>query len=269
MIPLKPEAIWSVFPSLHMWLGLVLSILFASLWMAAPLAAQVDPSGMLAENLSVTGKGWGQLTDLEEMGQFVLGLIEVTAMTAAIAYHPATRTDRRKLSEYQVPGTLFVYALIGMVVGFLVMNHGAIIGFVIFGIGGLLRFRTDVDKMSDTMRLILVTLVGLCVGLDLPVMALITTISAWAIIYVFGAAPHHVVEVKFADKHGVPQARSDLETSLKSAGFAVAGVNKAKAKHTFTFTVVGGRGGSRDALVHAMMELDAAEPDLITDWHLA
>ncbi len=171
MISLEPAAIWSGSASVRR-VGGVISFLLASLWIATPLAAQVDPSGMLAENLKVTGKGWGQLTDLEEMGQFLLGLIEVTVMTAAIAYHPATRTDRRKLAEYQVPGTLFVYALIGMVVGFLVMNHGAIIGFVIFGIGGLLRFRTDVDKMSDTMRLILVTLVGLCVGLDLPVMAL-------------------------------------------------------------------------------------------------
>jgi hypothetical protein len=269
MISLKPEAIWSVSPSQHMWLGLVLSILFASLSMATPLAAQVDPSGMLSESLNVTGKGWSQLADLEEMGQFILGLIEATAMTAAIAYHPTSSAARRKVSEYQVTGTLFVYGLIGMVVGFLVMHHGAIIGFVVFGIGGLLRFRTDVDTMSDTMRLILVTLIGLCVGLDLPVMALITTLSAWAIVYFFGGAPHHVVEVKFADKHGVPQARADLEGHLKSAGFTVASVNKAKAKHTFSFTVVGGRDGSRDALVHALMDMDAAGSDLIADWHLA
>ncbi|SDL47016.1 hypothetical protein SAMN04488026_108716 [Aliiruegeria lutimaris] len=269
MISLEPAAIRSGSEPVRRGAGLLLSLLFASFGIATPLAAQVDPSGMLAENLKVTGKGWGQLTDLQEMGQFLLGLIEVTAMTAVIAYHPATRTDRRKLAEYQVPGTLFVYALIGMVVGFLVMNHGAIIGFVIFGIGGLLRFRTDVDKMSDTMRLILVTLVGLCVGLDLPVMALITTASAWAIVYVFGASPHHVVEVKFADKHGTPQAREDLETGLRSAGFSIAGLSKAKAKHTFSFTVVGGRSGTRDILVQAMMELDAANPDLMSDWHLA
>ena len=70
------------------------------------------------------------------------------------------------------------YALIGMVVGFLVTNHGALIGFVIFGIGGLLRLRTDADTTRDMMRLILVILIGLCVGLDLPVMAVIKTPSA-------------------------------------------------------------------------------------------
>ncbi|SLN70535.1 hypothetical protein TRL7639_04171 [Falsiruegeria litorea R37] len=269
MISLELKAIWSISASMRCGGWRVLSLLFAFLWIATPLAAQVDPSGMLAENLTVTGKGWGQLAELHEMGQFLLGLIEVTVMTAVIAYHPATRADRRKLAEYQVPGTLFVYALIGMVVGFLVMNHGAIIGFVIFGIGGLLRFRTDAGQMSDTMRLILVTLVGLCVGLDLPVMALITTASAWAIVYVFGASPHHVVEVKFAEKHATPQAREDFEAGLKSAGFSIAGLSKAKAKHTFSFTVVGGRSGSRDALVHAMMDLDAANPELISDWHLA
>lgn len=269
MISLELKAIWNMSSSLRLGGWRVLCLLFAFLGMATSLAAQVDPSGMLAENLAVTGKGWGQLTELQEMGQFLLGLVEVTVMTAVIAYHPAIRADRRKLAEYQVPGTLFVYALIGMVVGFLVMNHGAIIGFVIFGIGGLLRFRTDVGKMSDTMRLILVTLVGLCVGLDLPVMALITTASAWAIVYAFGASPYHVVEVKFADVHATAQARETLEADLKSAGFSIAGLSKAKAKHTFSFTVVGGRSGSRDALVHAMIDLGAENPELISDWHLA
>lgn len=243
--------------------------LIAFFAMLSPLSAQVAPSGMLAETLSVSGAGWSQLMNLEEMARFLLDLAEVTAMTAVIAYHPMTRNGKNKASQDQIPGTLFVYALIGMVVGFLVMNHGAIIGFVIFGIGGLLRFRTDVDKMSDTMRLILVTLVGLCVGLNLPVMALITTASAWGIIYVFGAAPRHIVEVKLADRLVAPQARTDIEASLKSAGFKVSGVDKAKAKNTFAFTVVGSKDVSRDDLVHAMMNLDAKSPTLMSDWHLA
>ncbi|WP_424990519.1 hypothetical protein [Fluviibacterium sp. S390] len=224
---------------------------------------------MLTDNLNVTGKGWAQLTEWREMGQFLLGLLEVTAMTAAIAYHPANRTGGRKGGEYNLPGTLFVYALIGMVVGFLVMNHGAIIGFVIFGIGGLLRFRTDMDSMTDTMRLILVTLIGLCVGLDLPVMAVITTASAWTIMYFFGGVPRHVIEIKFADKHSIPTARSDLEAQLQHSGYRITGVRKSKAKHTFAFSVVGSKGSTQDGLVHAMMDLEASQPGHISDWHLA
>ncbi|MEV8468106.1 hypothetical protein AB0T83_15115 [Fluviibacterium sp. DFM31] len=243
--------------------------LLAAVGLAGPTWAQIDPSGMLAENLNVTGRGWAQLTEWREMGQFLLALLEVTVMTAAVAYHPANRAEGRKGAAFQLTGTLFVYALIGMVVGFLVMHHGAIIGFVIFGIGGLLRFRTDVDTMSDTMRLILVTLIGLCVGLDLPVMAVITTASAWAIMYLFGGVPRHVIEIKFADKHNIPQARADLATGLEASGYRISDIRKSKAKHTFAFVVVGAKGASQDRLVHAMMDLESAKPGLISDWHLA
>ena len=68
-----------------------------------------------------------------------------------------------------VLGWVVTMELIGMAIGFLVLQHGAIIGFVVFGIGGLLRFRSVLRNATDTVEVILVTLLGLCVAIGLAV----------------------------------------------------------------------------------------------------
>jgi hypothetical protein len=64
-----------------------------------------------------------------------------------------------------------------------------VIGVVVFGIGGLIRFRSDAGSTRDTGRLIAVTLSGLIAGLGLPHFAVITTLFAFVLIYWFDARP--------------------------------------------------------------------------------
>ncbi|NJM34915.1 MAG: multidrug transporter AcrB, partial [Rhodomicrobium sp.] len=52
-----------------------------------------------------------------------------------------------------------------------------LVGFVIFGLGGLMRFRTETSSTRDTSRLIIVTLIGLICGLNLPHFAVLATLS--------------------------------------------------------------------------------------------
>jgi uracil-DNA glycosylase family 4 len=80
-------------------------------------------------------------------------------------------------------------------------------------LGGLLRFKSD-DGAADTMRLILVTLIGLCVGLDLPVVALISTVSAWVVIYAFGGPVNFALEVQFSKKTTTTDAMIALRDAL-------------------------------------------------------
>lgn len=66
---------------------------------ATPGLAQMTPDGTLIEDMVSRGSGWSQLTDFQEMGQFALGLVEVTAMTAAIAWRSARLEHRRKATD--------------------------------------------------------------------------------------------------------------------------------------------------------------------------
>jgi hypothetical protein len=139
---------------------------------------------------------------------------------------------------------------------------------VIFGVGGLLRFKTDVDSPADTTRLILVTLIGLCVGLDLPLVALITTLSAWAILYMLGLRTHHALAVRFDEKKAPPHCIDALGARLAERGFALVNVSKSKFKPAADYVLAGRNGLGRDALIREMDALAGDKQSGIVDWRL-
>ena len=233
-----------------------------------PSHAQVlDVTGSIFPEIEVRGRGWEQIFNPTELLDFAIALIETSVMIAAIAYHPVNLATRRTRSDFDAPRDLFVYALIGMVIGFLIMHHGYLIGFVLFGLGGLLRFKSD-DGSADTMRLILVTLIGLCVGLDLPVVALITTASAWGVIYVFGGPVNFELEVRFSEETASSDAMFALREQLTERGFKTVSMSKTKFKPIVSYVVSGPRGFRRSALEREMMQLVSAPESGIADWHV-
>lgn len=136
------------------------------------------------------------------MLQSCAALVLATALGAVIAFHPTTARTIDTREEAELPKVLIMYALVGAVVGEIVLKYGMVVGFVIFGLGGLMRFRTDASSTRDTGRLIIVTLVGLIAGLDLPHFAVIATAFAWILVYVFDGHPVCQLEV-----HEIPQGR--------------------------------------------------------------
>lgn len=236
---------------------------------AIPALAQTGAeSGGLLPEIEVKGRGWYQVFNTEEMGEFLLALAETAAMTALITYHPVTLTMRKTLSDYELPKTLFMYSLIGMSVGFLVVHHGYLIGFVVFGLGGLLRFRSDGEIGDDKARLILATLIGLAIGLDLPVMGLILSISGWLIIYVLGRRAYFALEVRFSEKKANNQTVDNMQQILKERGFNTVSVTKSKFKPTAQYILVAAHGATREALLREMTEIGGSKDFGVADWHL-
>lgn len=249
--------------------GLLATLVIACLCVAtgAAHAQIIGEAGAALQEIDVRGRGWNQIFNPEELWQFALALIETTAMAAIIAYHPVHLASRRVKADFDAPRDLFVYGLIGMVVGFLIMHHGYLIGFVLFGLGGLLRFKSD-GGAADTMRLILVTLIGLCVGLDLPVVALITSASAWIVIYAFGGPVNFELEVKFSEEQAAPDAMRALRELLAERGFKTVSMSKSKFKPIVSYVVSGPRGQQRSTLEREMAELVTKGATGISDWHV-
>lgn len=169
-----------------------------------------DPSNNLpiVNEVNIGGGGWTQVYNLAELGSFAIDVLLALALAAAIALHPVRRAARSKTLDFIMPRLFAFYTLIGMAVGFLVDQHGYIIGFVIFGIGALLRFRSNLDDPIDTVEMILVTVVGLCVGLNFPVMAILITVVSWALILVAGR--HLPIELRLQC-----DSPEELETGLQ------------------------------------------------------
>jgi hypothetical protein len=123
-----------------------------------------------------------------------------------------------------------MYALIGAVIGVIVLKYGMVIGFVIFGLGGLMRFRSTTGSTRDTGRLIVVTLVGLISGLNLPQFAVLATLFAWVLIYIFDGHPVCSLEVSEIPKGRVNDAAAAYRSVLHELKCTLIGESKSHNK---------------------------------------
>lgn len=153
------------------------------------------------------------------LGLFAFNCLILLAITSAIAFHPARTRSRRGIRDYELPRLFFLYALIGMGIGFLVLQYGAVIGFVIFGIGGLLRFRSVINNSTDTVEVILVTLLGLCIGLNLQNMALLLGAIAWVLIWVFGLKRTYQLSLRLKGTADLATVMDSLESQMEALGW--------------------------------------------------
>jgi hypothetical protein len=134
----------------------------------------------LLEGLPVVqepGVGWAALRDIDFIGEMAMVLGLALVLAAVIAYHPTLRSRASTLAEIEQPKTFMMYSMIGALIAIVVKVQPSM-ALVVFGIGGLMRFRTDVGQAKDTGRVILVTVVGLSCGLELYVVALLATALA-------------------------------------------------------------------------------------------
>jgi len=119
-------------------------------------------------------------------GWFVLsllmGLVVAALCAFAIAWHPRRSGKSDPVEDLEQRNTLIVLALVGAVVSELVRVDSAM-ALVIFGIGGLIRFRTVLENPKITGKAIMVVVIGLACGLGELAMAVFFTIFSWLLIF--------------------------------------------------------------------------------------
>lgn len=242
---------------------------FWTLALSTPAFAQtIDGTLTIPAEFDIRDRGWSQLTNLDEMREFILALVEAMAMTAVLAFHPRSVAHRRGSSDWEHPQAMFLYALVGLVVGFLVIHHGVLIGFVIFGIGSLFRFRMETLTTSHTAQMIFVSLIGLSVGLDLPVMALLLTLAAAVVMSVFSRSTHLAMEIKFEKAADFSDNIAQLREALSAAGFTTQTVTKSKFKPVAEIVLSSSAANPRETLVDMMTNHQKSEGSGVEDWHI-
>jgi hypothetical protein len=125
---------------------------------------------------------WTAFLDVWRVLDMIIVFLLAAALGAIIAYHPRTREKASSLPELEQPKTFIMYALVGAVIARIVEANSAM-AFVVFGIGGLMRFRTDVGPAKDTGRVILTAVVGVCCGLKMIVVAVSATAFGWVLLW--------------------------------------------------------------------------------------
>jgi hypothetical protein len=185
----------------------------------------------------VAALDWSGLTDVRFIASSLIILLLATLLGALIGYHPATRRTVDGLHEADMPHVYVMYAVIGAVIGVAVREFGTVVGVVVFGIGGLIRFRSATDSTRDTVRLIVVTLVGLTAGLGLLHFAVIITLFTFALISVFDTRPPHRIRVEGMAKDRTGSCAEVYRSILKGHGCSIIAEHHSleKARVEFVF----------------------------------
>jgi len=160
-------------------------VLLAVLLVSPALAQEVGD--MILQTAGPRGEGWEGFLDQGFLLRAFLNLTLAAVLGAVIAFHPKHRQTADTFEEIEATQIYILYAVIGSITGILVVQYGMAVGFVLFGIGALIRFRTVLRSASLTGRLIFVTLIGLSSGLDLPHVAVLVTAFGFVLIFFLDA----------------------------------------------------------------------------------
>ncbi len=172
---------------------------------ALPAWSQEMPEFLLQDPGSM-GEGWQGFTDVGFLVSALLTLLLSVILGAVIAYHPKHGQTADTLQEIEAPKVYIIYAVIGAMIGIMVVKYGLVVGFVLFGIGGLIRVRTALRSPSMTGRVIFTTLIGLSAGLDLPHVAVLATAFGFVLIYILESSVTYRINIKALPSKRVAEA---------------------------------------------------------------
>ena len=211
--------------------------------LTAALFADAAWSQGLPEFVPPTGEwpdeGWGAFADVGFLVDTLLMLTLATVLGLVIGYHPTAVRAADTLEEVEAPKVYALYAVVGAIIGLMVLKYGVVVGFVVFGIGGLIRFRTDLRSASLTGQVILVTLIGLSCGLHLPHVALLATAFGYVLMYVLHARPAYRIEIQGVSALRVVAAAAAYRGQLEQQGCRILNEKKNPVKQRIVFIVRG------------------------------
>jgi hypothetical protein len=214
------------------------------------------------------GQGWVAFTD----GWYMLNILIVLGVTvllaAALAYHPLVRGKAASVEELEQPKTFIMYSIVGAMAA-LVSRENQAIGLVIFGIGGLLRFRTNVGAAKDTGRVILATIVGVSCGCNLFVAAVSATAFGWSLIWYLESQNIHRLVVKGLAPASIPRAVDAYRQILTQEGCRILGEKKKIMKGQVSFVIKTSRPLDREAMED---KIDVKVPEELRgslDWEVS
>ena len=201
------------------------------------LADEAIINNNLLNSSSMLDSFIGNYMGIEQLGSYLISLMVAILLAIIIAFHPQTYGRKGNLSDIEAPKTLIFYAMIGSLVGATVADYGPELGFIFFGLGGLMRFRTNSGTSIQTGRLILVALIGLCCGLKMLYIAAISTIVVWILIYILERKIIYQLDIKKIDNKLFTESVTAYRQALKKqkCNIIVEKKNLSKSRVSFIF----------------------------------
>lgn len=238
---------------------------------AGALPALAAWSQQLPEFVSATGErpeqGWHAFLDVTFLWNAVLTLTLAAALGIVIGYHPRRARTADTLEDVKTPKVYPMYAVIGAIIGIMVLEYGLVVGFVVFGIGGLIRFRTDLRSASLTGQVIFVTLIGLSSGLNLPHVAVLATAFGFVLIYALESRVTYRLEIQGLHAEVIGAAAAAHRNVLEAQRCHIVSERKNPGKGRVVFIFRAAHGVTRPRLEESFEKLDPRLRGAI-DWEV-
>jgi len=210
-------------------------------------AAGAQIPGITNATPMTEGVGWQGFSDWDFLLHAFLKLILAAVLGAVIAYHPLRLRTADTLEEIEAPKVSIVYAVMGSLIGILVVKYDYVIGLVLFGIGGLIRFRTVMRSAQLTGQVIFATLIGLTCGVNLPHVAVLATAFDFILTFILEARVTYRLDVLGLPLDRYGEAAAAYRAVLAGREFRVLSETKRPEKGRLCFIF---RSGGRDICEH-------------------
>ena len=195
-----------------------------------------------------------QFGEAELYLETLLVLSLAVALGALLAYHPSTRRKVTSRAALEQPKTFVMYALVGALVGHIVLLN-ELMALVVFGIGGLMRFRTDVGEAKDTGRVILAAIVGICCGVGSYLIAVLATGFGWLLIWRLERQAIGSVQVLGVDTLKMQASSDAYRKLLEQAGCSIVSESRNPKKSLIELVFTSSRAVDENALRSAGEQL--------------
>lgn len=238
-------------------LAVVLAIAATCLTLLLPAAA-VFAGGVpgapdysdLAGDVPTMAEGWMAITDPLVVLSKVLKLVIAFLLAAALVFHPRS-TPVDTLDGFRSRHVVMFYAIVSATIAQIVAVSPAM-GLVIFGIGGLYRFRTELGEPRRNGQAIWATVLGLACGLNLFGLAVVLTAFTWVSLWVIGARVPRRLVLRGVPADRLGEVAAAYQAAIVEIGCRTVGERRQKGKKQVSFIITGPRhlfeGGNEPSL---------------------
>lgn len=204
----------------------------------------------------------------EQIETYVISLFVAISLSMVIAFHPKTYGKKENISEIEAPKSLIFYGMIGSLVGATVADYGPELGLIFFGLGGLMRFRSNTGTSQQTGRLILVALVGLCCGLKMLYIAAISTMVGWILIYFLERRTIYQIDIKGVKSKIFPDTVIAYRHALKKLKCKIINEKKNIDKSKVSFIFSSPPNMNYERLENSLRQQISEEEQGSIDWNI-
>jgi hypothetical protein len=183
--------------------------------------------------------GWASFTDWHEILPLVVNVLLAVLLMLPFMYGQYKLGRFHSLARVNEQKTYVAYAAVSAAIAVLVVEHPAT-ALVVFGMGGLLRFRTPVAE-GGTGRGVFVVVVGLACGLSLYALAVTLTVVGYVVMRWMGSNNALELTIKELSPERLEESLQAYRAVLQEWGCRVAGTRMA-AGDQFTLVLLLPRG---------------------------